>query len=292
LVVPDRPGPGRDRVGRAFHAQARIVVGADGIRSTVAERVGAQCERVGTGASACTYGYWPGLDVDGYEWNFSPDAASGVIPTNDGLACVFASATPARIGRGGTACLIQIVGETDPDLAAALDAAPSRPMRTFTGLPGYVRRSWGPGWALVGDAGYYKDPLSSHGLTDALRDAELLSRAITAVLIDGCDECNALAGYQAARDSLSGALFEVSDIIGGHGWTDAEIGELLLRLNAAMADEVTTLGELPPPAVAAQGSTARATPLDLVTGITASEPLGRACQVVASTRVAATLLPR
>ena len=71
-------------------------------------------------------------------------------------------------------------------------------MRTFTGLRGYVRRSWGPGWALVGDAGYYKDPLSAHGLTDALRDAELLARADRRrAACDGADERDALAGYQA-----------------------------------------------------------------------------------------------
>ena len=53
-------------------------------------------------------------------------------------------------------------------------------VRVFRGLPGYVRQAWGPGWALVGDAGYWKDPVTSHGLTDALRDAELLARAVGA----------------------------------------------------------------------------------------------------------------
>ena len=97
---------GRVRDGAEFRARARVVVGADGVRSTIAERVAAPVERVGTGISATTYGYWPGLDVAGYQWNFKADAASGVIPTNDGLACVFASATPRRIGRGGAAALL------------------------------------------------------------------------------------------------------------------------------------------------------------------------------------------
>ena len=60
-----------------------------------------------------------------------------------------------------------------------------RPLRTFTGRPGHIRRSWGPGWALVGDAGYFKDPLSAHGITDALRDAELLARAAVEVVTGG-----------------------------------------------------------------------------------------------------------
>jgi 2-polyprenyl-6-methoxyphenol hydroxylase-like FAD-dependent oxidoreductase len=227
--------------------QARLVVGADGVYSTIAERVGAPLERVGTGVSATTYGYWPDVGVEGYEWNFRPDAASGVVPTNDSLACIFASATPRRIGRGGLAPLVSILAEADPALAARLAATPPTRMRTFTGLRGYLRRSWGPGWALVGDAAYFKDPLSAHGITDALRDAELLARAIVAVLIDGTDEREALASYQAARDALSTSLFEAIDVIAGHAWTNDQIGDLLLRLNAAMADEVDTLADLPSP---------------------------------------------
>ena len=241
---------GRTRDGNAFRARARIVVGADGIRSTIAERVGAPFERVGTSAAAATYGYWSGLQTDGYEWNFRPDAASGVIPTNGGQACVFARASPRRIGRGGLAPLTRIVAESSADLADRLAAAvPPRALRTFTGRPSHMRRSWGRGWALVGDAGYFKDPLGAHGLTDALRDAELLARSIIAV-VDGADERDALASFQITRDDLSTALFDVMDVIAGHRWTDEEIPGLLLQLNAAMADEIqalAALSPLPPP---------------------------------------------
>ena len=238
---------GRTREGQEFRVKARIVVGADGFRSTIAERVGAPFERVGTSASAATYGYWSGLDTDGYEWNFRPDAASGAIPTNDGQVCVFASASRRRIGRGGLDRLTRIVAESSPDLAARLAAAsPPSVLRTFGGQPGYVRRSWGRGWALVGDAGYFKDPLSAHGLTDALRDAELLASGLLTVILDGADERDVLATYQATRDALSAELFEVMDVIAGHRWTDEEISDLLLRLNAAMADEVEAMAAFPP----------------------------------------------
>jgi 2-polyprenyl-6-methoxyphenol hydroxylase-like FAD-dependent oxidoreductase len=238
---------GRARDGQPFRARARIVVGADGIRSTIAERVGAPFERLGTSVAALTYGYWSGLETDGYEWNFRPDAASGVVPTNDGQACVYASASRRRIGRGGPGPLSRIVAESSPDLAERLTAATPPPaLRMFTGRRGHIRRSWGRGWALVGDAGYFKDPLSAHGLTDALRDAELLARGIVAVVVDGADERDALASYQTTRDALSTALFEVMDVIAGHRWTDAEIPDLLLQLNTAMADELEVLAALPP----------------------------------------------
>jgi 2-polyprenyl-6-methoxyphenol hydroxylase-like FAD-dependent oxidoreductase len=170
---------------------------------------------------------------------------------------VFASASPRRIGRGGPATLLEILAETEPALAQRLARTCPPPMRTFTGLRGYVRRAWGPGWALVGDAGYFKDPLSAHGITDALRDAELLARAVVAVLVDGLDEREAMDGYQATRDALSSSLFDVTDVIAGHRWADHEIGDLLLRLNAAMADELETIAQLPTPAVAGATRVAR-----------------------------------
>jgi 2-polyprenyl-6-methoxyphenol hydroxylase-like FAD-dependent oxidoreductase len=248
----------RTRSGRTVRARARIVVGADGARSTVAERAGAVIERVGTSVAATTYGYWRGLETDGYEWNFRPGAGSGVIPTNDGQACVYVHSSPNRIGRGGLAVVNEILAESSPELAARLViAVPPRSMRTYTGQPGYVRRSWGAGWALVGDAGFFKDPLSAHGLTDALRDAELLANAIVAVVVDGAREDEALAGYQETRDALSAALFDVMNVIAGHRWTDEEIPGLLLQLSAAMTDEVEALAALPPIAPRSELASAR-----------------------------------
>jgi len=236
---------GCDRSGRRFAASARLVVGADGMRSALAEHVAAPIERRGAGASAVVYGYWSGVENDGYEWIFRPNACAGVIPTNGGQVCVFVAATPPRVGRGGRAVLESLVAEASVETADRLRAgtAPAG-VRTFAGRPGFMRRAWGPGWALVGDAGYWKDPLTAHGLTDALRDAELLARAITASMSGEVHETEALAGYQATRDRLSEQLFEVTDRIASHRWTDAEIGPLLRQLSAAMADEVDVLGGL------------------------------------------------
>ena len=237
---------GRTVNGQAFSAQARFVVGADGIRSTIAGQVGAALERVGKSVPTLTYGYWTGLASDAYEWNYRPGATSGVIPTNDGQACVFVSGSSRPVGRGWQQ-FHQIVAESSPDLADRLAAAtPPRTLRRFSGQPGYIRRSWGPGWALVGDAGYYKDPLTSHGMTDALRDAELLARALVAILADGADERETLAGYQRTRDALSVAFFDITDVIAGHRWTLEEIPDLLRQARAANAGEVDALTALPP----------------------------------------------
>ena len=222
---------------------ASIVIGADGLRSTIAERVDAPIERAGRGASAVVYGYWRNLPTDGYQWVFRPNATAGLIPTNDDLTCVFVAATPARIGTGRLNVLHDILAEAAPDVAARLTTAHGPTgLRAFAGQPGYMRRSWGPGWALVGDAGYWKDPLAAHGLTDALRDAELLARAISTS--DATNRLDALADYQATRDRLSIPHFDVVDTIAAQRWTDAEIPHLLRQLSASMTDEVETLATL------------------------------------------------
>ena len=140
------------------------------LRSTVAGRVGAPIERAGTGASAVVYGYWAGLEHRRLRVDLPPGRLRRRHP--DQRRRWPASSprrTPARIGRGGRrrprACSPR--RRPTPRTACAAGTAPPG-VRTFMGHPGFIRRSWGPGWALVGDAGYWKDPLSAHGLTDAL----------------------------------------------------------------------------------------------------------------------------
>ena len=239
---------GRDGDGQRVAIDADLVVGADGMRSSVAQRVAAPVERRGIAASAVVYGYWSDLDTSGYEWIFRPNACAGVIPTNDRLAVVFAAATPDRVGRGGRRVLESLLAEACPETAARvrMGVAPIG-VRTFTGHPGFLRRPWGPGWALVGDAGYWKDPLTAHGLTDALRDAELLARAVVAAASGDVSEADAFAEYQDTRDRLSLPLFVITDAVASQRWTDTEIGALLLELSAAMAVEVDVLAALGAP---------------------------------------------
>jgi 2-polyprenyl-6-methoxyphenol hydroxylase-like FAD-dependent oxidoreductase len=78
-------------------------------------------------------------------------------------------------------------------------------------------------------------------MTDALRDAELLARAILDIVVGGAEERDALATYQRTRDTLSTAFFDLTDVIAGHRLGDGGIRDLLLRINAAMADELRCL---------------------------------------------------
>ncbi len=83
-------------------------------------------------------------------------------------------------------------------------------MRGAIGLPNHVRDSVGPGWALVGDAAYHRDPITSHGITDAFRDAELLTRATDTALRDPARETDAMAGYQSDRDAAIRETFRLT----------------------------------------------------------------------------------
>jgi 2-polyprenyl-6-methoxyphenol hydroxylase-like FAD-dependent oxidoreductase len=229
----------RDGNGRTTAVRARLVVGADGRRSTIVRLVGAVPTHTARHTSAFTYGYWSDLDASGYEWAYRPGAAAGLIPTNHGQTCVFAGGPPARVGRGGMATLRALVEQASPDMHERLRSAVAPPAtRTFSGQPGHLRQAWGPGWVLVGDAGSWKDPISAHGLTDALRDAELLARAVTTAFDDAQADADAYRAYESTRDRLTVPILTAADEIAAFAWTDDRIAELLRTLNTAMSDEL------------------------------------------------------
>jgi flavin-dependent dehydrogenase len=222
---------GRDRAGTAVSARAWLTVGADGTRSTVAREVGAGTVRAGTGAGAIVYGYWSGLEVDGYEWFYRPGHTAGMIPTNAGEVCVFAGVPASRGVKDGYLQLLAAATGADGRLA---QARPPKRLRTWVGRPSYLRPAYGPGWALVGDAGSFLDPLSTHGITDALRDAEMLARA----LAGAGDVHAALVRFAGDRDGIVGALFDIVDRIAGYGWDAVQVRRHLLDLSSVMNEEV------------------------------------------------------
>ena len=228
-----------DQSGGVHHVSSRVVVGADGLRSTVARLADAQAYRVGQHATGTMYGHWTGLDVTGYGWYFTPGLSAGAIPTNAGQVCVFVSvpgpAFTELFAHQPASAFRELLSRMAPDLAEQIGRADETRLRGFAGHPGFFRRAHGPGWALVGDAGYFKDPLTSHGITDALRDAELLAGAIDA----GSD--HALADYQTQRDAASVELFDATDAIASFDWNLTDLRALHERLSKAMSREVKLL---------------------------------------------------
>jgi 2-polyprenyl-6-methoxyphenol hydroxylase-like FAD-dependent oxidoreductase len=231
--------------GTRHRIQADIVIGADGLHSTIARRVGATRVLEGRHATGVLYSYWKGLPFDGYCWWFRAGASLGAIPTNNGATCLFVAVPSARFRDElhGDASLVyrRLIREVSPALDARLhEASRVEPVRGFGGHVGFIKRSTGPGWALVGDAGYFKDPLSSHGIADALRDAELLARAV----VWGTPA--AFVEYEMTRDDLSHRLFEITDEIASLDWTDDAVQALHRAFSAEMSREVRALAALEP----------------------------------------------
>jgi flavin-dependent dehydrogenase len=230
----------------AFRATAPLIIGADGRNSTIAHAVDARIRRRGKASGAVVYGYFSGLPADRYHWAYRPGVAAGVVPTNDGLACVWAGTSTAaftqRRSAGLDATYRSLLAEAAPELARSLRAAsPVGTYRAFPGRPGWIRTSAGNGWALVGDAGYFKDPITAHGMTDALRDAELLARAVLEAGCGGRAQREALRDYELTRDRLSEPLFGITERITSYTWNLVELRGLLRQLSQAMRPEVEAL---------------------------------------------------
>jgi menaquinone-9 beta-reductase len=237
IIVSD--GRTRDRI------DANLIIGADGLHSTIAERVGAVRVVEGRHAVGTLYSYWEGLAIDGYYWRFHTTASLAAIPTNDGATLVSVSVPSIRFRdevRGDkSAAYRRLVRQASSLFDARLNGARmTEPIRGFPGYPGFIKRSIGPGWALVGDAGYFKDPLTAHGITDALRDAELLARAA----VRGTDD--AFADYEKTRHDLSRRLFEVTDEIASLEWTEERVQSLHRAFSSEMSREVRALAALEP----------------------------------------------
>lgn len=224
---------------------ADIVIGADGLHSTIAERVAAPLIVGGRHMTATLYSYWQDLPVSGYYWRYQTSVCMGAIPTNDGATCVFATVPAARFRddvRGNVSLAYRsLIRQASASFDARLDDGRMvEPVRGFGGHAGFIKRGSGPGWALVGDAGYFKDPLTAHGITDALRDAELLARAV----VQGTTA--AFADYEETRHDLSRRLFELTDEIASLDWTEEALQTMHRAFSSEMSREVRALAALEP----------------------------------------------
>jgi flavin-dependent dehydrogenase len=228
---------------------APLVIAADGRGSLIAREVGAAVTMAARHPGSGLYGYWANLPTDGYEWFYQPGLSAGAIPTNGGHTAVFIGGRPGVINAAVDSC-----GSVEAfrrfATAAGLgdrlaDADPVGALRFVRSLPpGYLRAAHGPGWALVGDAGHWLDPISTHGMTAALRDAALLAQAVIATNPGRPERRAALAHYQDVRDRLSAPMVVATDEIAGYDWDLDRIRVLLRNLASAMTDEVELLAGL------------------------------------------------
>jgi flavin-dependent dehydrogenase len=236
---------------RPIELRARFVVGADGLRSRVARSVGAAHLDVRPAIGATHYAYYAGLQWPAAEYYLGDRSFSGIFPTHDGDACVWVClpADDAEALRRSSISLDEgfdrMIAHAAPELMARLRAARrTSGARGALRLPNHVRQAAGPGWALVGDAGYHRDPITGHGISDAFRDAELLARSLDGVLRDDADERVALGAYQTTRDSMLAEIFDITCELATFP-PPPRFTELQRQLSAAIDAEAMALTELP-----------------------------------------------
>jgi flavin-dependent dehydrogenase len=239
--------------GERVELPARIVVGADGRTSRMAGYLGAETLEYFASPCAVFYTYVTGLRPDTYQFHIAPDTFAGVFPTHDNTACVWLiRPTPLLepIRTAGSERVTAFVEELEglvPDLGKQVRAGRiTARLRGATDLPNYLRQSHGPGWALVGDAGYHRDPITGHGITDAFRDAELLATAIDDSLRDPAVEPLAMASYQENRAAMAREVFDLTRALTAFPPPDRFV-ELQLRLSEALECEADELASFPGP---------------------------------------------
>jgi 2-polyprenyl-6-methoxyphenol hydroxylase-like FAD-dependent oxidoreductase len=203
---------GRDAGGNTVTERARVVIGADGLHSVVAKTVSAERYHESAPIEAGYYTYWSGLPMKGrFEaYDRGPGRAWAAWPTNEDLTLLVVSWPMAEFETNRH--------DIERHYLEALDRAPAfaervrgakREDRYYgTRVPNYFRKPFGPGWALVGDAGYLKDFITAQGISDAFRDAESCATALDQWL-SGSREFEASMGeYQSTRDRHVAPIFE------------------------------------------------------------------------------------
>jgi flavin-dependent dehydrogenase len=231
---------GHARGGPSVTERACVVIGADGRHSLVAKALQPERYHEQPTHQAAYYAYWSDLPVDGLEVYIRTDSGRGwgVLPTHDGLTCVIMGWPRSEFDanrkdvEGNYMRTLELV----PEFAERARGATRATRFVGTGdQPNFYRKPYGPGWALVGDAGFHKDSITAQGISDAFRDAELLADALDQSLSGGRTHEEALAGYQRMRDAASLPMFELTCELAK---LEPPPPEMLQLLGAASASQV------------------------------------------------------
>ena len=226
---------GHARDGVPVKESARYVIGAEGHHSLVAETVKAEKYRERESLTGGYYSYFSGVEMQGAEVYVSDRGGVLAFPTNDGLVCIAAgrSSSEWQAYRADIENSFFHILDASPQFAARVRAGKreERWMGTVD-VPNFFRKPWGPGWALVGDAGYMKDPTTGLGIADAFRDAALLAQALDGVLSGGASADDALGQYQRARDEAAGPMYELT-LQMASGEMGSSLTDMAAEVNAA-----------------------------------------------------------
>lgn len=231
---------GSQRGGAPVTEHARIIIGADGVRSRVAERVKAPVYNARPSYTAIYYTYWNGVETNGTELYTREGRFVVAAPTNDGLTMVCVVWPKADFNRVRADIeneYMKALDESAPSLAERVRAG--RRAERFYGSgenPSYFRKAFGPGWALVGDAGYHKDPITAQGITDSFRQAKMLAETIDEWLCGRRTMLESLARFEQERNASALPMYELTCNLAKLSAPEPEMKELFGALRGNQAE--------------------------------------------------------
>lgn len=235
-------GQARDG-GAAIEERARIVIGADGLHSVVARSAQAPEYNTRPSMSFGYYAYWSGVDLPCAQIHFMEDAGILAFPTNDGLTCIAAGGPGEQFQefrKDIEANYMQIMNRQPVIREAMRNAKREERFVGTNDQPNFFRKPFGPGWALVGDAGYHRDFVTGLGITDAFRDAELLTEAIDGGFSGRRPIDEAMAEYEQKRNTIAEPLYELTtQLVSGEPPTPEQFLAFGAAMQAMMPQEVS-----------------------------------------------------
>ncbi|HTK15664.1 MAG TPA: NAD(P)/FAD-dependent oxidoreductase [Acidimicrobiia bacterium] len=201
---------GHGENGKSVVERARVVIGADGRNSHVAKAVMPEQYNEKPMLMWAFYTYWSGLPIDSFATTIRPDRGWAAFPTNDGLTLVVVGwpAAEATAYKSDVEANYLKTLELAPEFAERVRGAQREERFAGGSVPNFFRKPYGPGWALVGDAGYNKDPITAQGISDAFHDAELCADALDTTFAGKRSYTEAMADYHRTRDARVLAIYE------------------------------------------------------------------------------------
>jgi flavin-dependent dehydrogenase len=205
---------GKDAGGKEVTERATVVIGADGRRSLVAKAVKPEQYNERPNLAAAYYAYWSGVPTTDFEVVIRERRGWGAFPTHDNLTLIVCGWPEDEFKANR--------GDVEGNYLKAFEQAPAFAERVRAGkretrfwgagdLAGYFRKPYGPGWVLLGDAGYHKHPITAMGMTDAFIDAERVVDALDDSFSGRQSFDEGMALYQKTRDEHAMPMYELTN---------------------------------------------------------------------------------
>lgn len=222
---------------------ARIVIGADGRHSRVADLAGAPYLEFHDPLGCVYYGYWNGDLPQSALFVLEDDRSLITFPTHDAnvVIAVWPLDRFGEIKKRPAEHILEAYRDI-PGVAASLGAATlTEKVLGSADLPSFVRKSWGPGWTLVGDAAYHKDPTPADGINDAFRGAELLAKVIDDAFSGRRSMEDALEEYETQRAASTSRSLPPTLLISSFEETPMDKANAFMDLAMWRADDLATV---------------------------------------------------